>query len=101
MNMIRQPRTLRVRGRNAGMGTDAGANRRGSCHQPPEVNYIEVFENSDLPQDVYSQSRHPVKTKRSEIGVDRSLLVAGGGLQPAGFITAKWKPTLSFETNSG
>jgi hypothetical protein len=30
-------------------------------HQPPEVNYIEVFENSDLPQDVYSQSKHPVK----------------------------------------
>jgi hypothetical protein len=49
-----------------------------TCYQPPEVNYIEVFENSDLPQDVYSQSRHPVEKHHSQTGVDSSLLVAGG-----------------------
>ena len=34
---------------------------RDPYHQPPDVNYIAVFENSDLPHDVYSQRGHPVK----------------------------------------
>ena len=35
--------------------------KRDPYHQPPAENYIAVFENSDLPQDAYSQGRHPVK----------------------------------------
>jgi hypothetical protein len=64
-------------------------------HQSPEVNYIEDFENSDLPEESYSHSRPLRGFHHSQIGVNSSLLVAGGGdwlATPGSHVTAAVPP---------